>query len=175
MPESLRSRLIRWRLNFFPAYRRTGARLTYLADDWREVRAELPLDWRTRNYVGTIFGGSMYAAADPVYMLMLIRNLGSEYVVWTKASTIRFRRPGRSVLRMQFKLDQAEIDAIGAALEVAPSVDRVFRIDLVDAVGVVHATVEETIYIGRRYVERPNEAIEPAQGGSRPAQQERTG
>ncbi len=64
MSESLRTRLERLGFNFFPAYRRTGARITYIRADWREVRIKLPLSWRTRNYVGTIFGGSMVAGAS---------------------------------------------------------------------------------------------------------------
>ena len=76
MAESRRTRLQRWRFNFFPAYRGAGARITYIAADWREVRIKLPLNWLTRNYVGTIYGGSMYGAVDPIYMIMLIRLLG---------------------------------------------------------------------------------------------------
>lgn len=64
MTESLRTRIERFGFNFFPAYRRTGARITYIRADWREVRIRLPLNWRTRNYVGTIFGGSMFAGAS---------------------------------------------------------------------------------------------------------------
>lgn len=94
MVESLRTKISRWGFNFFPAYRGTGARITYIASDWREVRIKLPLNWRTRNYVGTIYGGSMYGAADPIYMLMLIKVLGSDYVVWDKAASIRFKKPG---------------------------------------------------------------------------------
>jgi hypothetical protein len=37
MKESLKTRLMRWRFNFFPAYRGTGARITYIADNWQEV------------------------------------------------------------------------------------------------------------------------------------------
>jgi len=59
------------------------------------VRIRLPLIWRTRNYVGTIFGGSLYGAVDPIYMIMLIKALGPDYIVWDKAATIRFLRPGR--------------------------------------------------------------------------------
>lgn len=55
----------------------------------------MPESWRTRNYVGTIFGGSLYGALDPI-MIMLIKLLGPEYEVWDKAASIRFRRPGRS-------------------------------------------------------------------------------
>lgn len=150
MPESWSSRLRRWGFNFFPAYRGTGARITYLADDWREVRIKLPLSWRTRNYVGTIFGGSMYAAVDPIYMIMLIKLLGPDYVIWDKAATIRFKRPGRTTLYARFVIEPAETDAIRAALAEQPAVDRTYTVDLVDKDGVVHASVEKVIYIRRK-------------------------
>jgi len=149
MPESLTSRLLRWRFNLFPAYRGTGGRITYVARDFREVRVELPLNWRTRNYVGTIFGGSLYGAVDPVYMIMLIRILGPGYTVWDKAATIRFARPGRSRLYARFVIEEAEIHTIRRLLETEPSIDRIYRVDLSDADGLVHASVEKTIYIRR--------------------------
>lgn len=58
MAESLKSRFYRWRFNFFPAYRRTGGRIFYISNDMQEVRIKLPLNWKTRNYVGSIFGGT---------------------------------------------------------------------------------------------------------------------
>src|SRR5512144_307373 len=128
MPESLRTLLERHLFNLMPAYRGTGARIRYIAADWREVRVELPLSWRTRNVVGTIFGGSMYGAVDPVFMLMLMRNLGRGYQVWDKAAAIRFRRPARGTLTARFALDEAELGAIRAALERAPSVDRLYEV-----------------------------------------------
>ena len=161
MPESLRTRLLRLGFNWFPAYRGTGARITYIAGDLREIRVRLPLSWRTRNYVGTIFGGSMYGAVDPIYMVMLIRNLGPQYVVWDKAASIRFRRPGRTTLHARFTLDDAELDAIRAALREAPAVDRTYTVQLVDADGVVHAVVEKTIHVRRR-------EGSPASAGPRP-------
>jgi acyl-coenzyme A thioesterase PaaI-like protein len=150
MAESLRTRVQRWGFNWFPAYRATGGRITYIAADWREIRVRLPLNRRTRNYVGTIFGGSMYAAVDPIYMVMLIQTLGPGYVVWDKAASIRFRRPGRTTMHARFVLDDAELAAIRAALDQAPTLDRVYTIDLADAEGVVHATVEKVIHIRRK-------------------------
>jgi acyl-coenzyme A thioesterase PaaI-like protein len=150
MPESFRSRLYRWYFNFFPAYRGTGARITYLADDFREIRVRLPLSRRTRNYVGTIFGGSMYAAVDPIYMVMLIHNLGADYQVWDKAATIRFRKPGRSTLYARFLIDERELADIQAALALEPATERVYDVDLTDDVGTVHASVRKTVHIRRR-------------------------
>ncbi len=143
-------RLTRAAFNLFPAYRGTGGRIARIAEDWSEVRVRLPLGWRTRNYVGTTFGGSMYGAVDPLYMVMLIRRLGPEYVVWDRAASIRFLRPGRATLHARFVVDDAELDAIRAALRTERSIDRVYTVDLVDAEGVVHATVEKTLYIRRR-------------------------
>ena len=150
MPESRTTRLLRWKFNWFPAYRGTGGRVTYIASDFREVRIKLPLSWRTRNYVGTIFGGSLYGAVDPMLMIMLIKCLGPEYVVWDKAATIRFRRPGKSTLYATFRLDDAELDAVRAATASGNPVDRVYDVDLVDAEGVVHASVEKVIYVRRK-------------------------
>ena len=151
MPESLRTRLTRIAYTYlFPAYRGTGGKITYVADDWREVRVEVPLSRRTKNYVGTIFGGSMYGAVDPIYMVMLIKALGPGYVVWDKAATIRFRKPGRTTLHARFILDDAELEAIRAALADAPATERTYTIQLVDKDGLVHAEVEKLIHIRRR-------------------------
>jgi acyl-coenzyme A thioesterase PaaI-like protein len=150
LPESPHTRWLRWKFKFFPAWRGTGAVVTYIASDFREVRVKLPLSWRTRNYVGTIFGGSLYAAVDPMYMIMLIRILGRDYVVWDKAASIRFRKPGRSTLYATCLIDDAEVEAIRAATAEGQPVDRVYTIDLKDADGVVHATVEKVIYVRRK-------------------------
>jgi hypothetical protein len=148
-PESWATRMIRWGFNLAPVYRGSGAWVTRISADWRDVRIKLPLSLRTRNYVGTIFGGSMYAAVDPFYMIMLIRNLGKGYTVWDKAASIRFRKPGKTTLYARFTLDEAELDAIRAALETERSVDRVYTVTLTDAHGVVHAEIEKVIYIRR--------------------------
>jgi len=145
----MNARLLRWKFNFFPAYRGTGARVTYIADDFSELRVRLPLSWRTRNYVGTIFGGSMYGAVDPMYMIMLIQLLGRDYVVWDKAATIRFRKPGRATLYATFRIDRAELDAVRAAAAGGAPIDRVYMVNLVDTEGVVHAEIEKVIYVRR--------------------------
>lgn len=150
MPESFRTRAQRWSFNWFPAYRGSGGRIRYIADDWREIVVEIPLSLRTRNYVGTIYGGSLYGAIDPIYMIMLIRCLGPDYVVWDKAASIRFRRPGKSTLRARFVMTADELAAIRTALETPENVDRVYTVEITDAAGTVHATVEKTLWIGKK-------------------------
>ncbi|MEP6801142.1 MAG: DUF4442 domain-containing protein [Acidobacteriota bacterium] len=145
-----RGRSRRFVFNWFPAFRGTGGRVTHVAPDFREIRVSLPLNWRTRNYVGTIFGGSLYGAVDPFFMIMLLQTLGPEYVVWDRAASIQFVKPGRTKLLARFVLPIEETDAIRSLLKTERSIDRVYRIDLADAGGTVHATIEKTIYIRRR-------------------------
>src|SRR5438093_10890338 len=125
--ESWRTRRTRWGFNLFPAYRSTGAWLTHVAQDWSVVRIRLPLSWRTRNYVGTLFGGSMYGALDPVYMIMLIKTLGPGYVVWDKAASILFLRPGRETLFATFRLEDTDVRAIRAAVAENGQLARSFK------------------------------------------------
>jgi len=148
--ESWRTRLARWGFNCFPAYRGTGARIEHIAADWREVRIRLSLNWRTRNYVGTIFGGSLYGAVDPIYMIQLIKVLGPAYEVWDKAASIRFLRPGRSTLRATFRLEDAELQAIRAEVAAAGKTERVYTVELLDEAGVPCARCEKRLSIRAR-------------------------
>jgi acyl-coenzyme A thioesterase PaaI-like protein len=150
VPESWASRFFRWRFNLFPAYRGTGGRVTYIAADLSEVRIRLPLNWRTRNYVGTIFGGSLYGALDPIYMLMLLKLLGREYVVWDKTASIRFRRPGRETLYATFRMPAEELDGIRAAVAASGKTEREYTVELVSASGEVHAICQKVISVRRR-------------------------
>jgi len=145
--ESWRTRLLRWKISYFPAYWCSGGRVTFIARDLREVRVELALNRRTRNLVGTIFGGSMLAATDPIYMIMLIRLLGPGYVVWDKGASIRFLKPGKGKLHARFTVSEQETDAIKEVLRTQRSVDRVYEVELISADGTVHAKVERTIYV----------------------------
>jgi acyl-coenzyme A thioesterase PaaI-like protein len=143
-------RLLRWRFNLYPAYRGTGARIDYIANDWNEVRVRLPLNWRTRNIVGTIFGGSLYGAVDPIYMIQLMRSLGPSFVVWDKAATIRFLRPGRGTLYATFLLPAAEVEAVRAETTTNGRAERTYTVDLVDAAGEVHASCAKVLSIRLR-------------------------
>jgi hypothetical protein len=155
MAQSWRTRAFKLLFNWFPAYRGTGARVTYIADDWREIRIRLPLSWRTRNYVGTIFGGSIYAAIDPMYMLMLIKILGPDYIVWDKAATIRFRKPGREELYATFTIAPDDVDAIRDAVANNGKTEKEFALDLVNAKGEVHASFTKLISIRHRDYKPP--------------------
>jgi hypothetical protein len=148
--ESLKSWSARFMFNLFPCYRRTGVKVTYISPDFHEVRIKLPLNWKTRGYNGSTFGGSMYACVDPVYMTMISWCLGNKYIAWDKAAQIEFRKPGRGALFSTFRLPPDELLRIRAELEETDRVERVYDVELVDREGVVHAAFRKTIQIRKR-------------------------
>lgn len=139
-------RAFRWAINWFPAYRGTGGRVTHISDDWRAWRIKVPLNWRTRNYVGTTYGGSMYGAVDPILMLAYLRILGPDYIVWDKAASIRFRRPGRSTLYATIRIPEHEVAEVKRLCAEQPKVDRTYTVELADDEGVVHCQVEKVLH-----------------------------
>jgi acyl-coenzyme A thioesterase PaaI-like protein len=152
MSESLSSRLLRWSIPWlYPPVGRTGVRVTYISADYLEVRIRLPLNRGTRNIVGTIFGGSLYAAVDPFYMSMLMKQLGRDYAVWDKAASIRFLKPGRSTLYATFKLAPDDVERVRLEVAAQGRAERVYPVVLADADGVPHAEIEKVISIKARH------------------------
>ena len=145
--ESAKTWRFRTLMNWYPMYFGTGGKILFWSGDSREVHLRLRRNIRTYNYVGTIFGGSMFAASDPFYMLMLLRVFGSSYVVWDKSASIRFRKPGRTTLYMRYELTDEQIDDIRSDVAANGQTERTFTLQWMDADGTVYAEIERLCYI----------------------------
>jgi len=137
-------------LNLYPPFLGAGIRITRLRPDWKEIDVEMKLRRWNKNYVGTHYGGSLYSMTDPFFMLMLIENLGREYIVWDKSATIRFRRPGKGTVRASFRLWEEQIEEIREALKREPTVERTFGVEVKDESGALVAEVEKLLHIRRK-------------------------
>jgi acyl-coenzyme A thioesterase PaaI-like protein len=145
----MKKKLNRHLLNIWPPFLGAGIRIRRISEDLREMDVEMKLRLWNRNYVGTHYGGSLYSMTDPFYMVMLIRNLGPDYVVWDKAAAIRFRRPGKGTVRAEFRLTEERIQEIVRTLETQQKTETVFRVLVQDVEANVIAEVEKTIYIAK--------------------------
>jgi Domain of unknown function (DUF4442) len=87
---------------------------------------------------------------DPFYMLMLMANLGRDYIVWDKAATIRYRKPGRGTVRAEFRLSDGQIDDIREKLKTLPKYEPVFTVEVKDEAGVVIAEVEKVLHVRKK-------------------------
>ncbi|MBS1506585.1 MAG: DUF4442 domain-containing protein [Bacteroidetes bacterium] len=145
--ESFSSWRFRTLMNWYPMYFGSGGKILFWAADGSEVHLRLRLNVWTYNYVGTIFGGSLFSAADPFYMLMLFRSLGPLFVVWDKSASIRFRKPGKTTLYARLQITEADFAEIKEAVSQNGETTRNFIIQWKDKYGAVHAEIERQCYI----------------------------
>jgi acyl-coenzyme A thioesterase PaaI-like protein len=136
--------------NWWPPFRAAGIRVREIAPDFRSATVELRMRLFNRNYVGTHFGGSLFAMTDPFFMILMMKNLGPGYVVWDKQGTVRFLKPARGTVTARFELPEGRIAEARAATEDGARFEPVFRVDIVDGAGVTVADVEKTLYIRRK-------------------------
>ena len=128
-------------------YRRTTAKLIDVSDDLHKVVITLSLNWKNKNYVGSIFGGSMLAATDPIYLIQLIQILGDDYVVWDKAVTARYKRPAKSRIYGTFLFSEEEIKDIKNKIAESHEIDITKTMNLNDEKQQIIATFSKTLYI----------------------------
>jgi acyl-coenzyme A thioesterase PaaI-like protein len=136
--------------NLWPPFRGAGIRVREIAPDFRSVTVELRMRLLNRNYVGTHFGGSLFAMTDPFFMIMMMKNLGPEYLVWDKAGTVRFLKPARGTVTARFVMPEESIAAARAATRSGEKHEPKFVVEILDAQGVTVADVEKTLYIRRK-------------------------
>jgi hypothetical protein len=141
--------LRRW-INFWPPFLGAGIRVRYIAPDMKVVDVEMKIRWWNTNDVGTHFGGSLFAMTDPFYMLMLMANLGRDYIVWDKAASIRYRKPGKGTVHAEFRLTDAQLDDIRDKLNTLTKYEPTFRVEVKDQSGEVVASVEKLVHVRKK-------------------------
>lgn len=131
-------------------YRRTGGKLLEVSDDLRYVKLKLSLNYKTRNYVGTLYGGHMYSCTDGIFMVQLLNILSHDYVVWDKSASINFKRPGNQTLYAEFNISDLHLKQIREDINMYKEKDYPFYVNLTDEKGTVYAKIEKVIYIANK-------------------------
>ncbi|CAL9363697.1 hypothetical protein SUDANB95_00718 [Actinosynnema sp. ALI-1.44] len=160
MPRMKASRLRRG-MNLWPPFLFAGIRVVALSDDYRYAKVRMRLRWYNRNYVGTHFGGSLFAMTDPFWMLLVLRHLGRDHVVWDRAGEIDFVKPGRGTVHAEFRLTDEHLDELRAQAADGGKALLWFPVDVVAEDGTVVARVRKQVY-ARRKDARPDKAASEA-------------
>ncbi|WP_436514500.1 DUF4442 domain-containing protein [Ekhidna sp. To15] len=128
-------------------YRRSTGRITTVTKNLRRIEIKIPISYKNKNYVGTIFGGSLFSATDPIYMVQLIQLLGPAYVVWDKSSIVKFKRPASTDAYSVFEFTAQELDDLKQEVEEKKEVDIVKIVHLTNKEGRLFCEIEKTIYV----------------------------
>ena len=142
--------LLRRAMNLWPPFLGAGIRVLRISADFRDIEVRMALGLLNRNYVGTHFGGSLFAMTDPFFMLMMLHNLGPDYVVWDRSGSIEYVKPGRGEVRAHFRLPAAEVNRARRATTHGRKYEPTFHVAVVDGRGEVVARVSKTLHVRRR-------------------------
>lgn len=153
--------LLRHGFNLWPPFLLAGIHVTALSADGRYARVELRARPWNRNYVGTHFGGSLFAMTDPFWMILILRQLGREHFVWDKASEIEFLKPGRGTVHAEFRLSDEILEGIRNACAGGDKHLVWLPVDVLDGQGDVVARVRKQIYIRRKPAARGGDLPQP--------------
>jgi acyl-coenzyme A thioesterase PaaI-like protein len=150
------ARQLRKGMKWWPPFLGAGIRVKSFSDDFRDAVVELKLGRLNRNAVGTHFGGSLYAMTDPFFAIMLMHNLGGEYLVWDKSGSIEYVAPGRGTVRARFVLTEQRVADIRAQAAGGEKVLPEFQVEVRHAESdALVALVRKTLYVRLKPRHRP--------------------
>ncbi len=116
--------------NLYPPFLGAGIKIVKIDPNFQFIRVELKLNLLNKNYVGTHFGGSLFSMTDPFYMLMFLKNLGKDYIVWDKSAKIEFIKATQEDVYAEFILSKEEIQNVIQSLETKKSLEKIYTIEI---------------------------------------------
>lgn len=141
---------IRLGINLWGPNMGSGIKIKKIDENFRYIEVIMKMHWYNKNYVGTHFGGSLFSMTDPYYMFILLKNLGPDYIIWDKAATIEYKKPGRGTLTATFQFSEDDIQAIRTQADQQGKYIFDKSVDIFDQEGDVIASVVKTLYVRRR-------------------------
>lgn len=143
-----KDKLFKYGFNLSPMYRRTTARVLTVSKDLLHITVKLKISYKNRNYVNSIFGGSLFSSVDPIPMVQLINLLDDDYVVWDKSAQIFFKRPAREHMYADFEYTKDELNTIKQQVSEKKEIEIVKITKLMNKERTtVFCEVHKTIYV----------------------------
>ncbi len=119
-------------------------------DDFKSCSVKISKSFLNKNYNGSIFGGTIYAATDPFYALLfdqLMQRKGFKIRVWLKSASIQYLKPGHAHLYFKIKLTNEMVAEAEEALKTVGKFVKAYPMEITNKKGELCATVMNEIYI----------------------------
>lgn len=145
----INKRLLYKLINLYPAFIGGGIKVK-VSEDVKTIEAKIKLRFWNRNLVGTQYGGTMFSMCDAPFFLLMMENLGPEYIVWDRSASITFKKPGRGDVYARFFMPDDVYDGIKSELEKTDKTTRDVIVDITDRDGSIIATVTKNVYIRKK-------------------------
>ncbi|RFZ94332.1 DUF4442 domain-containing protein [Mucilaginibacter conchicola] len=141
---------LKWIMRFYPPLLFQRIWVQRFHNGFKGVEVKVFKSFFNKNYNGTIFGGTIFAAADPFLPVLFDRILYSpdrKLRIWSKSSRIDFLKPANSTLKFSIVIDDHHIKEALEILETIGKYEKTFLVDIFNADGEVCASLQNEVYI----------------------------
>jgi len=150
MKRKLNATWLKRLFNIWPPYLGAGLKVLEITEQWDFARVKLRKGRLNSNYFGTAYGGSLYSMTDPFYALLLVNQLGRDYIVWDKGATIKYVRPGTTDVYCEFKLSPEKVLEIKQLTDQQEKYEPEFEVEIFDANQQLVAKVTKILHVRRK-------------------------
>lgn len=140
----------KWMMNFYPPLLVNRIFVKSISSDFRKVNVRIKKSWLNINLQGTIFGGTIFSAADPFYALMywqVFKQKGYKCEAWLKSAEIDYLKPGTTDLDLVFELTELDIEEALKELALKGRFQKTHLIEMINTNGEVCAQVKTLVYL----------------------------
>jgi hypothetical protein len=153
-------RLSKWGMRIYPPLFFQRIWVVKIDKGFTGVTVNINKSIFNRNYNNSIFGGTIFSAADPFYPLLfhqLFTHKGYNVIAWSKSSEIQFLKPGLTKLQFKIRISDEDIAEAEHVLNTGGKYIKAHPIDIYNTSGEICVTLMNEVYLRNlNFVERDN-------------------
>lgn len=144
--------IFKWMMNLYPPFLFGRIRVKKVSNDFTYIRVKINSSLLNKNLSSTLFGGTMFSAADPFYALMYWQIFAHRYDqrvrVWLKAANIKYVQPAIGNQILEFRLQEEDILSAKEALDKKGKYVKTHEVLIKNKHQEISAIVQLDTYVG---------------------------
>jgi acyl-coenzyme A thioesterase PaaI-like protein len=125
---------LKWLMRLYPPLFFQRIWVREFSKGFKGVKVKINKSLLNKNYNGSIFGGTIFAAADPFFPILFNQTLNlngkKRLKIWSKSSKIDFLKPGLTDLFFEIKLTDTDIERVLETLTIVGKYEGCFPVDI---------------------------------------------
>lgn len=141
---------LKWAMRFYPPFLFQGIWTQKIEKEFKGVEVKICKNIFNRNYNNSIFGGTIFSAADPFHVILfhqILKRRGYEIQLWSKHATIDYIKPGHGNLYLKINISDENIQEALHSIDTEGKFIKTFPVNITSKNGILCAIVHIEIYI----------------------------
>jgi hypothetical protein len=141
---------LKWIIRFYPPLFFQRIWVIAFQKGFRGASVKINKSLLNKNYNRSIFGGTLFAAADPFYPILfqqLLTRKGYQVIVWLKSAQINYLKPANTTLYFNIDIDDDTLNEAEQVLNTEGKYMKTFLIEMRNTDGEVCVNVQAEVYV----------------------------